>query len=147
MHFRSGTVGRLLDEIEYRLDPVEGIAEGGRLIVKGPNIMLVTCGRPAGHHRGAARRLVRTRAISPRSTMMGLSPSLAAPSASPRSPGEMVPLNSIEAKIHAALPDHSHAVVAVPDKKKGEQLVLITTDHALDRSRLAEKLKERAFPS
>ncbi len=36
MHFRTGTVGRLLDDIEYRLEPVEGIEEGGRLFVKGP---------------------------------------------------------------------------------------------------------------
>jgi acyl-[acyl-carrier-protein]-phospholipid O-acyltransferase/long-chain-fatty-acid--[acyl-carrier-protein] ligase len=40
MHFKSGTVDRLLDRIEYRLDPVEGITEGGRLVVKGPNVML-----------------------------------------------------------------------------------------------------------
>ena len=40
MHFKTGTVGRLLDRIEYRLEPVEGIAEGGRLFVKGPNVML-----------------------------------------------------------------------------------------------------------
>jgi acyl-[acyl-carrier-protein]-phospholipid O-acyltransferase/long-chain-fatty-acid--[acyl-carrier-protein] ligase len=44
-------------------------------------------------------------------------------------------------KLQQAFPDHTHAVVAVPDPKKGEQLVLFTTDRALDRSRLAEGLK------
>ncbi len=40
MHFRTGTVGRLLDQIQYRLEPVPGIEDGGRLFVKGPNVML-----------------------------------------------------------------------------------------------------------
>ena len=36
---RAGTVGRFLPGIEYALDPVPGV-EGGRLSVRGPNVML-----------------------------------------------------------------------------------------------------------
>ena len=37
---KDDTVGRLLPGIEYQLKPVEGITAGGRLWVKGDNIML-----------------------------------------------------------------------------------------------------------
>ena len=37
--FKNETVGTLLPEIEYKIEPVEGIAEGGSLFIKGPNIM------------------------------------------------------------------------------------------------------------
>src|ERR1043166_385156 len=36
---RYGSVGRLLPEIEFKLEPVEGVEEGGRLFVRGPNVM------------------------------------------------------------------------------------------------------------
>jgi acyl-[acyl-carrier-protein]-phospholipid O-acyltransferase/long-chain-fatty-acid--[acyl-carrier-protein] ligase len=45
MHYRAGTVGRFLPLVEHRLEPVPGIADGGRLIVRGPNVM-------AGYLRG-----------------------------------------------------------------------------------------------
>ena len=36
---RSGTVGKMLPAVETKLEPVEGLENGGRLFVRGPNIM------------------------------------------------------------------------------------------------------------
>lgn len=146
MHFKAGTVGRLLDRIDHRLEPVEGIAQGGRLVVKGPNVMLgylradtpgVIEPPPGGWYdtgdivsidaQGFVAILGRAKRFS-------------------KIAGEMVSLGAVEAKIQAAFPDHAHAVVAVPHAKKGEQLVLASADPGLDRRRLAAGLKAADVP-
>lgn len=40
MYNKVGSVGKLLPKIEYFLQPVDGIHNGGKLYIKGPNIML-----------------------------------------------------------------------------------------------------------
>ena len=55
MDYRAGSVGRFLPGIEYRLDPVPGVEQGGRLSVRGPNVMLeLPAGRSAGRAGAAA---------------------------------------------------------------------------------------------
>jgi acyl-[acyl-carrier-protein]-phospholipid O-acyltransferase/long-chain-fatty-acid--[acyl-carrier-protein] ligase len=121
---RPGTVGQLLPAMEARLEPVEGIPEGGRLFVRGPNIMagyLGPDGRPEpppdGWHdtgdvaaidgEGMVRLLGRLKRFA-------------------KVAGEMVSLGAVEELAAKLWPDGRHAVMAVPDSKKGERLILVT---------------------
>jgi acyl-[acyl-carrier-protein]-phospholipid O-acyltransferase / long-chain-fatty-acid--[acyl-carrier-protein] ligase len=141
IHYRAGTVGRLLDGIEYSLDPVDGIDDGGRLVVKGPNIML-------GYLRAEAPGKIDPPTDGWHDTgdivkvdAKGFVTILGRAKRFSKIAGEMVSLAAVEIKLQQAFPDGTHAVVAIPDPKKGEQLVLFTTDPSLDRKRLAEGLK------
>ena len=40
MFNKSGTVGRLMPGVEHKLEPVPGVEHGGRLLVRGPNVMM-----------------------------------------------------------------------------------------------------------
>ena len=141
MHYRSGSVGQLLDDIQFRLEDVPGIENGGRLHVKGPNIMLgylradnpgVIEAPPNGWYDTGD--IVNVDALH-YVTILGRAKRFA------KIAGEMVSLTSIEMKLQKLYPDLGHAVVAVPDKKKGEQLVLFTTLPKPDRKTIAEGMR------
>ena len=132
-HFRPGTVGRLMPGIDYKLEPVAGLTEGGRLIVRGPNMMAgyLTIDAPGvlkppaegWHDTGDIVTVdedgfVTIRGRAKRFAKIG---------------GEMISLAAIEAYVAEVWPDNAHAVVAIDDPRKGEQLVLVT-DH-VDGSR------------
>jgi acyl-[acyl-carrier-protein]-phospholipid O-acyltransferase/long-chain-fatty-acid--[acyl-carrier-protein] ligase len=142
MHFRTGTVGRLLDQIHYKLEPVPGIEEGGRLYVKGPNIMLgylraenpgvIEAPGDGWYDTGDIVKIDDDGFV----TILGRAKRFA------KIAGEMVSLGLVEQRLAEAFPEAQHAVVAVPDLRKGEQLVMFTTDAAIDAKAVQERLKQ-----
>ena len=52
--------------------------------------------------------------------------------------GEMVSLSAVEAHVSELWPEFAHAVVSIPDRRKGEQLVLVTENHDADRKYISE---------
>lgn len=121
---RPGTVGGLLPGQEVRLEPVEGIPEGGRLFVRGPNIMAGYLREDGGvdapeggwHDTGDVVTLTDDQWI----TIKGRVKRFA------KIGGEMVSLTAAEDLASAVWPDGRHAVISMPDKKKGEKLILVT---------------------
>ncbi|MBW3617830.1 MAG: AMP-binding protein [Proteobacteria bacterium] len=139
-----GTVGRILPGIEPRLDPVDGIPEGGRLFVRGPNVMagyLGPDGRPeplpgGWHDTGdiasiGSDGLVRLLGRLKRFAKVG---------------GEMVSLTAVEDLAGKLWPDAGHAVVAVPDARKGERLVLVSERQDAEAGSLAAFMKQQGAP-
>jgi acyl-[acyl-carrier-protein]-phospholipid O-acyltransferase/long-chain-fatty-acid--[acyl-carrier-protein] ligase len=134
MFNKFGTVGRLLPGMEARLEPVEGVEEGGRLYVRGPNVMLgymrtenpgiLECPREGWHDTGDIVAIDREGFI----TIRGRAKRFA------KIGGEMVSLAAIEMLACELWPDAVVAAVAVPDIRKGERVILITNKHGAARS-------------
>lgn len=147
MEYRAGSVGRLLPGIDHYLEPVQGVDAGGRLCVSGPNVMLgyLTAARPGK--------------IVPPSTargggwydtgdivnidgdgfvwIVGRARRFA------KVGGEMVSLAAAEALVSEVWPGATHAVINVPDPRKGELLVLLTDKKDPLRQALVGRARER----
>ncbi|NKB36716.1 MAG: AMP-binding protein [Gammaproteobacteria bacterium] len=141
---RSDSVGHIIPGMEYKIEKVDGIEDGGRLLVKGPNVMkgylihdsngeiqVPSASYGEGWHdtgdianvddegffyiQGRAKRFAK----------IG---------------GEMVSLLAVEELATQTWPEYVHAAVSLPDDRKGEKIVLIT--NCLDGSR--KKIQETA---
>ena len=60
--------------------------------------------------------------------------------------GEMVPLRAVEDFVTTVWPEAVHAVVTVPDAKRGEQLVLVTDQVDASRSVLVAAARSAGLP-
>ncbi len=145
---RTGSAGRLLPGIEHRLDPVEGISAGGRLLVRGPNVMkgylnpdadakfqalggwydtgdIVTVDEDGFIH--ISGRLKRFAKIS----------------------GEMVSLSAVEDALDKAFPKYLPrclvAVLAVKDARRGESLLAVTNEARLTLDEIRQVIRDKGF--
>lgn len=148
--YQAGSVGQLLPGIQAKILPVPGIEHGGLLHVSGPNLMsgyyrfenpgkleLPASEAGAGwyntgdvadidaegfvHIRGRVKRFAKVA-------------------------GEMVSLEVVEKLALSASPECAHAAVAIADEKRGEALILFTTDKGLNRESLQQRAREQGLP-
>jgi acyl-[acyl-carrier-protein]-phospholipid O-acyltransferase / long-chain-fatty-acid--[acyl-carrier-protein] ligase len=134
MFNKFGTVGRLMPGVTPRLEPVPGVDEGGRLYVKGPNVMLgyLKADNPGvlepthegWHDTGDivtidAQGFVAIKGRAKRFAKIG---------------GEMISLAAVESLAAQLWPDVLSAVATAPDPRKGERLVLVTQKKGATRS-------------
>ena len=152
MFNKFGTVGRILPGTEARLEKVEGVEEGGRLFVKGPNVMLgyVHADKPGQlesplngwHDTGDIvtideQGFIAIKGRAKRFAKVG---------------GEMVSLAAVEMLAAELWPNSISAVAAIADARKGERLILVTDKHGATRSEFiayarSKHASELTFPA
>ena len=143
--FRMGSVGRLCPAIDYRLEAVTGIAKGGRLWVRGPNIMAgyLLHDQPGElqaledgwydtgdiididedgylYIQGRVKRFAKVA-------------------------GEMISLLSVEELASQCWPEAMHVALAIADTGKGERIILLSTLKDADRKVLVHYAHEHGF--
>jgi acyl-[acyl-carrier-protein]-phospholipid O-acyltransferase / long-chain-fatty-acid--[acyl-carrier-protein] ligase len=143
MHYRAGTVGRFLPLVEHRLEPVPGIERGGRLVVRGPNVM-------AGYLRGGDIEGPQGGWYDTGDIVAVDADGFAAIAGRIRRfaklGGEMVSLAAAERIAETAVPETRHAVVSLPDLRRGEKLILLTEAKGFDRTRLLDAAHRLGLP-
>ena len=134
MFNKFGTVGRLLPGMEARLEPVPGVEEGGRLYVRGPNVML---GYMRTENPGVLERPVEGWHDTGDIVTIDTDGFIAIRGRAKRFAkigGEMISLAAVEALAGELWPDAMSGAATVPDARKGERLVLVTTKNDPKRS-------------
>ena len=146
MFNKPGSVGRFLPGIEWKLESVPGIDRGGRLHVRGGNIMLGyflsdnpgSLQPPAGgwYDTGDIVEVDEEGYV----TILGRARRFA------KVGGEMVSLTAVEDLASARWPQALHAAVVRPHPQKGEEIVLVTEQPEPKRGELLATVRERGMP-
>ncbi len=131
---RHGSAGRFLPGIQHKLEPVEGVAEGGRLFVRGPNIMRGYLNAEANARFQAIGGWYDTGDIV-KIDAEGFLFILGRLKRFAKVSGEMVSLAAVEDALVGAFPQYglrfAVAVVARPDATRGEKLIAVTNEPRL----------------
>jgi acyl-[acyl-carrier-protein]-phospholipid O-acyltransferase / long-chain-fatty-acid--[acyl-carrier-protein] ligase len=145
MQRQDGSVGRLLPGIEYRLEAVPGIDEGKRLYIRGPNVML-------GYYLPSSPGILTPPANGWHDTgdmitidAEGFMKIVGRLKRFAKIGGEMVSLGQIEDIAAILWPQGQHAAVAISDTRKGERIVLVTTQNPCIREDMTNYIADRGM--
>ena len=145
---RYGSVGRLLPGMEYKLEPVEGVADGQRLFVRGPNVMKGYLNAEANEKFQALGGWYDTGDIVSLDAegylhILGRMKRFAKVS------GEMVSLAAVEDALAGAFPHYGLrcqvAILTRPDENKGEALVAVTNEPKLTLDEIREAIQAKGL--
>ena len=145
MYYKRGSVGRPVPGLECKLEQVEGIEDGGKLLIKGDNVML-------GYLRASAPGKIE----APKdgwydtgdilafddenfATIKGRAKRFA------KIAGEMISMTAVELALKNLWPDNLTALVRLPDPKRGEQLIAYTDKQDATLKQIQEYFKEQGF--
>lgn len=137
LEHKTGSVGRPFPGIECRTEAVAGMERGGRLFVRGLNVMLgyLKADKPGviqpqgeWYDTGDIVEIDAEGFI----TILGRAKRFA------KIGGEMVSLLATEEFAATLQPDMAHAAIAIPDERKGEQIILFTEDSGLTKEHLVK---------
>ena len=145
MYLKLGTVGRILPRIEYRLDKVTGIEQGGELVIKGDNVMqgymyptnkgVLVPPEKGWYRTGDIVQMDDEGFLSIKGRQKRFA----------KIGGEMVSLVAVEQILDKLYPQTIHAVLAVPDTRRGEKLVLLTQNEKANLEEIKKYFKEKGY--
>lgn len=126
MFYKENTVGRFLPNIEYEIQPLEGVQTGGCLQIKGDNVMLGYIKADKPNVLQKATEWYDTGDIVEVDTdgfihILGRAKRFA------KIGGEMVSLTAVEQVLDQLYPEAKQGVIAIADERKGEKIVVITS--------------------
>lgn len=145
---KAESVGLPVPGVDCYIAPVEGIENSGRLIVKGPNIMLgyllhgqqelkapQTERGPGWYDTGDIASIDEEGFIK----ILGRAKRFA------KIGGEMVSLTMVEELAMRSWPDFNHAAVSLPDERKGEKIILVTDNPDATRKQIQETARQLKY--
>jgi len=143
---KEGTVGCIMDGMNYYIKIVEGIKKGGHLVVNGPNIMLGyllhdKAGKiqPPSTEKGSGWYDTGDIAEVDEEgfiTILGRAKRFA------KIGGEMVSLTAVEELAALTWPEIKHASVSIIDNKNKEKIILVTENKEAGNSELQRIAKK-----
>ena len=147
---KYGSAGRLMPAMEYRIEHVEGVPEGGRLFVRGPNIMKGYLNADANakfqslggwYDTGDIVRVDDEGYVFIQGRLKRFA----------KISGEMVSLTAVEDALAGAFPQYGLrcqvAVIARPDEDKGEKLIAIANEAKLSLEEIRAAIKAKGLPN